>query len=62
VSGKSNLTFEEALVSEHNVTEKAQKLPTELMVHILRMTQYSKSHFYFFIMSNGIWIVHFHLL
>ncbi|TVU29702.1 hypothetical protein EJB05_21281, partial [Eragrostis curvula] len=41
VSGKSNLTFEEALVSEHNAMEKAQKLPTELMAHILRMTQYS---------------------
>jgi hypothetical protein len=42
VSGKSNLTFEEALVSEHNAIEKAQKLPTELMAHILQMTQYSK--------------------
>ncbi|KAL6634162.1 hypothetical protein ACP70R_026833 [Stipagrostis hirtigluma subsp. patula] len=40
-SRKSNLTFEEALVSEHNAMEKAQSLPTELVVHILRMTQYS---------------------
>ncbi|CAM0945664.1 unnamed protein product [Alopecurus aequalis] len=41
VSGKSNLTVEEALVSEHQAMEKAQNLPTELMVHVLRMTQYS---------------------
>ncbi|KAK3158196.1 hypothetical protein QOZ80_2AG0134040 [Eleusine coracana subsp. coracana] len=41
VSGKSNLTFEEALVSEHNAMEKAQKLPAELMAYVLRMTQYS---------------------
>lgn len=41
VSGKSNLTFEEALVSEHQAMEKAQNLPTELMGHVLRMTQYS---------------------
>ncbi|KAM0895186.1 hypothetical protein ACQ4PT_023998 [Festuca glaucescens] len=41
VSGKSNLTFEEALVSEHQAMEKAQNLPTEIMAHVLRMTQYS---------------------
>ncbi|GJM85260.1 hypothetical protein PR202_ga01695 [Eleusine coracana subsp. coracana] len=41
VSGKSNLTFEEALVSEHNAMEKAQKLPAELMAYVLRMTQYN---------------------
>uniref|UniRef100_A0ACD5ZER4 Uncharacterized protein n=1 Tax=Avena sativa TaxID=4498 RepID=A0ACD5ZER4_AVESA len=41
VSGKSNLTFEEALVSEHQAMEKAQNLPTEIMGHVLRMTQYS---------------------
>jgi hypothetical protein len=56
VSGKSNLTFEEALVTEHNAMEKAQKLPTELMVHILQMTQYSKIHFYFLscLMESGL--------
>ncbi|KAL6899769.1 hypothetical protein ACP4OV_006427 [Aristida adscensionis] len=41
LSRKSNLTFEEALVSEHNVMEKAQNMPTELVAHVLRMTQYS---------------------
>ncbi|KAJ1279519.1 hypothetical protein BS78_04G162500 [Paspalum vaginatum] len=41
MSGKSNLTFEEALVSEHKAMEKAQSLPTELMAHVLRLTQYS---------------------
>ncbi|XP_003575146.1 DDT domain-containing protein DDB_G0282237 [Brachypodium distachyon] len=40
-SGKSNLTFEEALVSEHNAMKKAQNLPKELMAHVLRMTQHS---------------------
>ncbi|XP_062219321.1 uncharacterized protein LOC133919087 [Phragmites australis] len=41
VSGKSNITFEEALVSEHNAMEKAKKMPTELIAHVLQMTQYS---------------------
>lgn len=41
MSGKTNLTFEEALVSEHKATEKAQSLPTELMAHVLRLIQYS---------------------
>uniref|UniRef100_A0A0E0K148 DDT domain-containing protein n=1 Tax=Oryza punctata TaxID=4537 RepID=A0A0E0K148_ORYPU len=41
ISGKSNLTFEEALVSEHHAVSKAQKLPTELMAPVLRMIQYS---------------------
>lgn len=41
MSGKSNLTFEEALVSEHNSMEKAQNLPTGMMAYVLRMTQYS---------------------
>jgi hypothetical protein len=43
MSGKSNLTFEEALVSEHNAMEKAQNMPTELMAYVLRMIQYSKN-------------------
>lgn len=46
MSGKSNLTFEEALVSEHNVMAKAQNMPTELMAYVLRMTQYSKKIFF----------------
>nr|CAB3450050.1 unnamed protein product [Digitaria exilis] len=41
ISGKSNLTFEEALVSEHNVVEKTKKLPAEFMSYVLRMIQYS---------------------
>ncbi|KAF0932163.1 hypothetical protein E2562_008694 [Oryza meyeriana var. granulata] len=41
ISGKSNLTFEEALVSEHHAVTKAQKLPTELMAPVLQMIQYS---------------------
>jgi len=44
--------------------EKAQNLPTELMAHVLRMTQYSKYIFFFF--KNPVphvlwfWTVHFH--
>ncbi|KAF8653156.1 hypothetical protein HU200_062602 [Digitaria exilis] len=41
MSGKSNLTFEEALVSEHNAVEKTKKLPAEFMSYVLRMIQYS---------------------
>uniref|UniRef100_J3LY46 DDT domain-containing protein n=1 Tax=Oryza brachyantha TaxID=4533 RepID=J3LY46_ORYBR len=41
VSGKSNLTYEEALVSEHHAAEKAQKLPRELIEPVLHMIQYS---------------------
>lgn len=41
VSGKSNLTYEEALVSEHHAAEKAQQLPRELVVPVLQMVQYN---------------------
>lgn len=41
VSGKSNLTYEEALVSEQRAAEKAQQLPRELMSPVLQMVQYS---------------------
>ncbi|KAM3367571.1 hypothetical protein ACQJBY_016260 [Aegilops geniculata] len=41
VSGKSNLTYEEALVSEQRAAEKAQQLPRELMSPVLQMIQYS---------------------
>ncbi|BAS89334.1 Os04g0439400 [Oryza sativa Japonica Group] len=40
VSGKSNLTYEEALVSEHHAAEKAQQLPRELIAPVLHMIQY----------------------
>ncbi|KAM0916681.1 hypothetical protein ACQ4PT_010025 [Festuca glaucescens] len=41
VSGKSNLTYEEALVSEQRAAEKAQQLPRELISPVLQMVQYS---------------------
>uniref|UniRef100_A0ACD5UWR5 Uncharacterized protein n=1 Tax=Avena sativa TaxID=4498 RepID=A0ACD5UWR5_AVESA len=41
VSGKSNLTYEEALVSEQHAAEKAQQLPRELISPVLQMVQYS---------------------
>ncbi|XP_062185059.1 uncharacterized protein LOC133888732 [Phragmites australis] len=41
LSGKSNLTYEEALVWEQRAAEKAQQLPKELMAPVLRMIQYS---------------------
>ncbi|XP_024363483.1 uncharacterized protein [Physcomitrium patens] len=41
VSGKSNLTYEEALVSERKATEKVQQFPKEFMGPVLRMVQSS---------------------
>ncbi|XP_010912638.1 uncharacterized protein [Elaeis guineensis] len=41
VTGKSNLTYEEALVSECHATEKVQQFPEELMAPVLHMIQYS---------------------
>ncbi|CAL5016886.1 unnamed protein product [Urochloa decumbens] len=41
VSGKSKLTYEEALVCEQRAAVKAQLLPKELIVHVLQMVQYS---------------------
>ncbi|XP_073003097.1 uncharacterized protein [Typha latifolia] len=41
VTGKSNLTYEEALVSERRAAEKVQQLPKELTSPVLRMIQYS---------------------
>ncbi|KAM0940236.1 putative transcription factor & chromatin remodeling DDT family [Dioscorea sansibarensis] len=41
VTGKSNLTYEEALVSEHRAAEKVQQFPEELMAPVLQMIQYS---------------------
>ncbi|KAI9114367.1 hypothetical protein K1719_014595 [Acacia pycnantha] len=41
VTGKSNLTYEEAMVSEKRATEKVQQIPKELMAPALRIIQYS---------------------
>ncbi|KAL8130521.1 hypothetical protein V2J09_019676, partial [Rumex salicifolius] len=41
VTGKSNLTYEEALVSEQQASEKAQQFPEELIGPVLRIVQYS---------------------
>lgn len=41
VTGKVNLTYEEALVSEHHATERVQQFPGELVPHVLNMIQYS---------------------
>lgn len=40
VSGKINLTYEEALVSERRATEKVQHFPKELIRPVLRMVQF----------------------
>lgn len=40
VSGKTNLTYEEALVSERRATEKVQHFPKELIGPVLRMVQF----------------------
>ncbi|PSR88080.1 DDT domain-containing protein [Actinidia chinensis var. chinensis] len=41
VTAKTNLTFEEALVSEKHATEKVQQFPKELVVPVLRDVQFS---------------------
>ncbi|XP_073013185.1 uncharacterized protein [Typha latifolia] len=41
VTGKTNLTYEEALVSEHRAAEKVQQFPKELVAPVLHMVQYS---------------------
>ncbi|KAK8934849.1 hypothetical protein KSP39_PZI014378 [Platanthera zijinensis] len=41
VTGKINLTYEEALVSENNATERVQQFPTELVPHVLNIIQNS---------------------
>lgn len=42
-TGKSNLTFEEALVSEKCAAEKVQQFPKDLIVPALQIIQYSKN-------------------
>lgn len=49
MSGKSNLTYEEALVSEQRTAEKAQQLPRELMPPVLHMIQYSRAKLFLII-------------
>ena len=44
VTGKTGLTYEEALVSEQLATEKVQQFPKELMTVALSIIQYSKSY------------------
>ncbi|GMH10255.1 hypothetical protein Nepgr_012096 [Nepenthes gracilis] len=41
VTGKTNLTYEEALLSEQRATEKVQQFPEELIGPALRIVQYS---------------------
>ncbi|WOK97380.1 DDT domain-containing protein [Canna indica] len=41
VTGKTNLTYEEALVSEHHATEKVQQFPKDFIAPVLRMIQFS---------------------
>lgn len=40
-TGKNNLTYEEALVSEKKAAEEVQKFPEELMAPVLRDVQFS---------------------
>ncbi|CAK9215864.1 unnamed protein product [Sphagnum troendelagicum] len=40
VSGKFNLTYEEAIVSEHKANEKVQQFPKEFMGPVLHMVQF----------------------
>lgn len=60
MSGKSNLTYEEALVSEQRAAEKAQQLPRELMSPVLQMIQYSRAKlFLIIILSELVMIIMF---
>jgi len=43
VSGKGNLTYEEALVSEKHAAEKVPEIPKELMTPALRTIHFSKN-------------------
>ena len=58
VTGKSNLTYEEALVSEQKAIEKVQQFPSELIAPVLRDVQFSmwSSHFVTFIVLCFLWI------
>ena len=42
-TGKSNLTYEEALVSEKHAIQKVQQLPNELVAPALHIIQFSKN-------------------
>lgn len=42
VTGKTNLTFEEALASEKQAMEKVQQFPKELVAPVLHDVQFSK--------------------
>lgn len=41
VTGKGNLTYEEALVSEQKAIEKVQQFPSDLVALVLREVQFS---------------------
>lgn len=41
MTGKTNLTYEEALVSERKATEKVLSFPKEFMGPVLHMVQFS---------------------
>ena len=43
-TGKINLTYEEALLSEVKATEKVQQFPKEFMGPVLRLVQFSKCY------------------
>ncbi|MBA0814282.1 hypothetical protein Gohar_020122 [Gossypium harknessii] len=42
-TGKSNLTYEEAMVTEKNAIQKVQQLPNDLVAPALRIIQFSKN-------------------
>ena len=61
MSGKSNLTYEEALVCEKQAAVKAQQLPKELIAPVLRMIQqYSRakplSVFFLHLLTLLLWL------
>lgn len=43
-TGKSNLTYEEAMVTEKHAIQKVQQLPNDLVAPALRIIQFIVAH------------------
>jgi hypothetical protein len=54
VTGKGNLTYEEALLSEAKATEKVQQFPKEFMGPVLQLVQFSECYFNVMLFKNSL--------
>lgn len=57
VTGKINLTFEEALMSERMAMEKVQQFPSNLVAPVLREVQFSTTFYNSFYMLSLWWFI-----